>query len=374
MTLRRSPGRPATPAGRLSRRHLLAAAAGTALAASSRSTHAAPARRTIPTVDGEPIKAIYLNPLVSSENADFLRLLDLIEATELNALVVDVKEDGGVYYPTDVPLFRDAGTFSPVLDVDGVVAALRDRGIYAIARLVTFKDSGLAWARPDLAVLDEVTGEPWLDYGDASWLNPFQEEVWDGTIALAEELADLGFDEIQFDYVRFPSDGDLDRIDYGRDAPDGLKIETIADFLGTARDALHPLGAATAADVFGFTLLQDDIGIGQNLAALAPRVDVLCPMTYPSHYPQGSIAVPGHPNDFPAETIELSFEAGRDRVDGEVGILRPWLQDFTLPGMTPYGADEVRAQIDATEAAGAGGWMIWDASNDYSEGAFRPAG
>ncbi len=360
------------------RRQLLGGLAGAALV-SPLATHrghgasAAARRQSAPDAAEGLVKAIYFNPLVSTENADLLRLLDLIEGTELNALVVDVKEDGGVYYETEVPLFREAGTFSPVLDVEGVVAALRQRGIYAIARLVTFKDSGLAWARPDLAVLDAATGDPWLDYGDGSWLNPFSAEARESTIALAEELAGLGFDEVQFDYVRFPSDGDLERIDYGRDAPNQLKIETIAGFLGDGRDALTPLGVTTSADVFGFTLLQDDIGIGQNLAALASAVDVLSPMTYPSHYPEGSIDVAGHPNDFPAETLAISLEAGRNRVDGDLAMLRPWLQDFTLPGMTPYGPAEVRAQIDATEAAGAGGWMIWDASNVYSTEAFLPA-
>ena len=371
--LRSTAPRAATRPATLTRRKVLAGA-GTVLAAPLLAgPRPVGARQDASEVSGQLVKAIYFNPLVSTDNADFLRLLDLIERTELNALVVDVKEDGGVYYPTEVPLFRDAGTFAPVLDVEGVVAALRQRGIRSIARLVTFKDSGLAWARPDLAVIDDGTGDPWLDYGDGSWLNPFAPEVQTETIALAEELAGLGFDEIQFDYVRFPSDGDLERVDYGQAASDVLKIETIASFLGDAQQSLAARQVTTAADVFGFTLLQDDIGIGQNLRALAPVCDVLCPMTYPSHYPEGSIDVPGHPNDFPAETLAQSLEAGRERVADNLGLLRPWLQDFTLPGMSPYGAADVRAQIDATEAAGAGGWMIWDASNEYSTEAFRLA-
>jgi len=357
-----------------SRRSVLKALAGASLGgglAAAAAPRGGAARRQ----DGDDnlVKAVYLNPLAADPAAELARLVDLVERTELNALVVDVKEDGGVYYETEVPLFREAGTFSPVLDVTRLLDTLRARDIYAIARLVTFKDSGLAWARPDLAVRDVATGDPWLDYGDGSWLNPFHAEVRDGSLALAAELAGLGFAEIQFDYVRFPSDGDLERIDYGRPAAEGEKIATIARFLAAGREALAPREAVTAADVFGFTLLQEDIGIGQNVVPIAAAIDVVCPMVYPSHFPQGSIDVAGHPNDFPAETIAISMAAGAARLGDDASQLRPWLQDFSLPGMGEYGAADVRAQIDAAEAAGVGGWMIWNAANAYHEEAFAAA-
>ena len=382
MTSHRPPTPPTPPHDRIatsSRRRLLQAFAGGIFAA----TFATPRRAAAAPRAGRAarqsdrsraaVKAVYFNPLAADPEEELTRLLDLVARTELNALVIDVKEDGGVYYETEVPLFRDAATFSPVLDVTDLVAALRERDVYAIARLVTFKDSGLAFARPDLAVLDAATGEPWLDYGDGSWLNPFAAEVRESSIALAAELAGLGFDEVQFDYVRFPSDGDLERVDYGREAPDEEKIATIAGFLGAGREALAPLGAQTAADVFGFTLLQEDIGIGQSVVPIAEAIDVVCPMVYPSHFPEGSIDVAGHPNDFPAETIQISMEAGADRLGGDAAQLRPWLQDFSLAGLGEYGPADVRAQIDAAEAVGTGGWMIWNAANDYQETAFAPA-
>jgi hypothetical protein len=188
------------------------------------------------------------------------------------------------------------------------------------------------------------------------------------------ELVERGFDEIQFDYVRFPTDGDLSAMDFGREVTESVQVETIAGFLGEARANLAAGGAKVGADVFGFTLILDDIGIGQNVGRIAEVVDYVCPMVYPSHFPYGSIVVDGHPNDFPYETIQISLGAGEEKVAGLRGKLRPWLQDFSLPGMSDYGAAEVRAQIDAAEANGAAGWMIWNAASVYDEDAFAPAG
>jgi hypothetical protein len=188
------------------------------------------------------------------------------------------------------------------------------------------------------------------------------------------ELVGRGFDEIQFDYVRFPTDGDLEAMDFGREVTEPVRVEAIAGFLGEARENVAAGGATVGADVFGFTLILDDIGIGQNVGRIAEVVDYVCPMAYPSHFPDGSIAVDGHPNDFPYETIEISLGAGEEKVAGLPGKLRPWLQDFSLPGMSDYGPAEVRAQIDAAEANGAAGWMIWNAASVYHEDAFAPAG
>jgi hypothetical protein len=155
---------------------------------------------------------------------------------------------------------------------------------------------------------------------------------------------------------------------------ESVRVETIAAFLGEARADLAASGAKVGADVFGFILIHDDIGIGQNAGRIAEVVDYVCPMVYPSHFPEGSILVDGHPNDFPYETIDISLGAGQERVAGLRGKLRPWLQDFSMPEMSEYGAAEVRAQIDAAEANGAVGWMIWNAASVYHEDAFIPAG
>jgi hypothetical protein len=311
-----------------------------------------------------------MNPMITTTPDGFFALVDLIDRTELNALVIDVKEEG-VYVDTQVPLYRDSGAVNPSLDVAGAMRTLHKHDIRPIARLVVFKDNAVAAARPDLAVIDTSTGKPWSDAGGNSWLNPFKTEVWDAATALGEELARRGFAEIQFDYVRFPSDGDLSVLDFGQSVDATKQMDAITGFLSAAHKRLTAAGAQTAADVFGFTLLVDDIGIGQNVRKLRDAVDWVCPMVYPSHFPDGSIDVPGHPNDYPAQTIAISLKAGADRIPTD--RLRPWLQDFTLPGMSPYGAPEVRAQIDAAEAAGTDGWMIWNASNEYDVDAFHPA-
>lgn len=354
---------------RRSRRDALRAGFAATLGATALRRGGSPARAQQLPADG--VRAVYVNPL-AVDAAELRALLDLIDATELNALVVDVKEDG-VYVPTGVELFLDADEVNPdILDADALLAEAADRGIWTIARVVTFRDVYLAAARPDLAVLDSETGAPWLSYDGLAWLNPLKQETWEAYRAFAVELAERGFDEVQFDYVRFPSDGDMWRIDVGVELDETLRSDTIAAFLGFCRAAIAPLGAVTAADIFGYTLLIDDIGIGQNVGKMARNADVLCPMVYPSHFPDGSILVPGHPNDYPAETIAISMQAGAARI--EPSRLRPWLQDFSLAGMSEYGPVEVRAQIDAAEANGAGGWMLWSADSVFSTAALTPAG
>ena len=359
-----------------SRRALLSALAGVPFFATGQNQDArASSLRAAPPTDPPPIKAIHLNPLVTVDRAGRDRVIALIEQTELNALVVDVKEDA-VYYASDVPFFRQTGAVAPRYDATDLLRTLRAHGIYAIARLVVFKDPIVAPARPDLAVIDAFTGEPWRDVNGMPWLNPFARETWEATADLAAETAKLGFDEIQFDYVRFPSDGDLSTATFGpRALTPETRTEAIAGFLALAADRLAPSGAKLAADIFGYTLFVDhDLGIGQDCGRLARFVDVLCPMVYPSHFPDGSLVLPGHPNDYPYETIAISMDAGKTKLAGAARKLRPWLQDFSYPGLRAYGAADLRAQIDAAEAAGVGGWMVWDPTNRYHEDVFAPAG
>lgn len=316
-------------------------------------------------------RAVYMNPLISVTNDDFLYLVNMINQTDLNALVVDVKEVG-VYVPTAVELFNATNSVSAVLDAPGLLRTLAANEIYGIARLVVFKDSVIALARPDLAVQTVGSGDPWVDYGDGHWLNPLKEEVWEAVAAYAVELAELGFNEIQFDYVRFPSDGNLSTMDFGTEVDETVRTDAIIGFLGYCREQLAQYDVRIAADIFGYTYLLDDIGIGQNAARIAEVVDVVCPMVYPSHYPEGSVDVPGHPNDYPYETIAQTLEVGASRVPP--GQTRPWIQDFTLPGMSEYGEAEVRAQIEACDDAGTAGWMVWDPNNVYHAAAFVTQG
>lgn len=313
-----------------------------------------------------------MNPYATADWHGFLRLVEMIERTELNALVIDVKEEA-VYYDTQVDFFRDLRVVTPLYDLTDMLDALKQRGIYAIARQVVFKDARVAEARPDLAVKHKRTGGLWRDHGGVAWVNAFASELWEANAALAAEAVRLGFDEIQYDYVRFPSDGDLSTMDFGRPYTEEARSDAILDFLRHSRRRVLKAGGKLAADVFGYTLLVDgDLGIGQNLERMARTLDFVCPMVYPSHWPNGSLGFAGHPNNFPFETIANAMDRAQKKLGRHAEKVRPWLQDFSLPGMRPYGAPEVRAQIDGAHEAGVGGWMVWDPSNRYHDQAFAP--
>lgn len=319
----------------------------------------------------QDIKALYLTGANLADQAAIDALVRIIDATEANALVVDIKE-GAVYYDTSVQFFVDAGAVTPVFDPKAMVEMLHQHGIYAIARLVVFNDPIVAEYRPDLAVQD-TNGGVWRGANGGAWVNPFYRELWDANIALAVEAADLGFDEIQYDYVRFPSDGDLTTAEFGDNYNEEGRVGAIVEFLKLSKEALEPLGAKLAADVFGIVAVYpEDQGIGQRLADFAPYVDYLCPMIYPSHFEDGSIGVSGAPNAYPYETVEITMYLGMQKIEGMELKMRPWLQDFTM-GDPPYGPAEVRAQIDATMEYGASGWMLWNARGEVTVEALAPA-
>lgn len=317
-----------------------------------------------------PIKAIYMNPNISDTEADVDRLIEIVNTSDANAIVLDIKEEV-IYYDSQVKFFRDAGTVRPIIDIPSLLKKMHDNDIYVIARLVVFKDSIVAEQNPDLAVLNNQTGGLWRDMNGVSWVNPMVHKLWEVNTDLALEAATLGFDEIQYDYIRFPTDGDLSTTEFGIPNIQETREASITKFLEMSRKKLLPTGVKVSADVFGYTLLvDDDLGIGQNFIQLADYVDYLSPMVYPSHFPNGSVAVDGHPNDFPYETIDISMRAGKRKLDGTALQIRPWLQDFNYFDLMPYGDAEVRAQIEAAEKVGTSGWMLWDPNNRYHPGGF----
>jgi hypothetical protein len=228
----------------------------------------------------------------------------------------------------------------------------------------------LAKSRPQLAIRHKTTGQGWRDVNGIGWLNPYKTEVWDYNVAIAKEVAALGFDEVQFDYVRFPSDGALAQTDYGQPSNEASRVAAISGLLTRARDALAPTGVYLAADLFGLTLVaEDDMGIGQRIDAVADAVDYICPMVYPSHYFPGEFGFKS-PASKPYEVVALSLESGNPRLAKGRAAFRPWLQDFNY-GL-PYTAEMVRVQIRASEEHQTSGWMIWNAGNKYQEAALRP--
>jgi len=340
-------------------------------------TYVAPTRGPVEVVlKPQAIKAAYLTYYGVGDRGIRGRVLDLASRTELNAVVIDVKGDRGwILYQTEVPQALAAGAQGPATlrDFDGLMADLKARGIYTIARIVTFKDNILANARPDLAVIDTRTGKPWIDNEKLAWVDPFQEEVWAYNIAIGQEAIRRGFDEVQFDYVRFPTDGKLNAARYAKPNSRETRLPAIAAFLAKARTELGASGAFVAADLFGYTAFnENDTDIGQRIEELAPHLDFICPMVYPSGYHKG---IPGHPNPMlvPGKVVFESVRLIRKRAGVNVVRVRPWLQDFKDYAFDRriFGVSEVTAQIRGAEEAGAPGWMLWNPRNDYTAAALR---
>jgi hypothetical protein len=317
------------------------------------------------------LKGVYLSYYGVADRAIRGRVLGLLDRTELNTVVIDVKGDRGfIPYESEIPLARSAGAMGPVRvpDFDDLLAGLKAKGVHTVARVVAFKDDVLARYRPEWAVADTTTGSPWLDNERLAWLDPFQEQAWAYPIAVAREAALRGFAEIQFDYLRFPSDGRLGAARYSRASTEQSRVQAIALFLQQARLALAPLGTALAIDVFGYTAFNaDDTGIGHRIEDLAPLVDVLCPMAYPSAYHAG---IPGvrNPVAHPYEIVLETVKRIRGRVGSAAVQIRPWIQDFRDYAFDrrAFGVPEIRAQMMAALDAGATGWMLWNPGNRYT--------
>ena len=322
------------------------------------------------------VRAAYLTYFGVADKGIRERVLDLVDRTELNAVVIDVKGDRGLIpYRTQVPLALEAGAQGPVIikDFEGFIAALKARGIYTVARIVTFKDNVLAQHRPDLAIIDTRTGKPWIDNEKLAWVDPFREEVWDYDIAVAKEAVAKGFDEIQFDYVRFPTDGKLSAARYSQPNNSQTRLPTIAAFLAKARRELGPTGAFLAVDVFGYTAFNDnDTDIGQRVEELSVHLDYICPMVYPSGYHLG---IPGvrNPVAQPYEIVKESVRLTRKRSASPV-VVRPWLQDFRDYAFDKriFGVTEIKAQLRGAQDGGAVGYMLWNPKNDYTGAALPP--
>ena len=324
-----------------------------------------------------PVRAAYLTYYGVADRTIRQRVLDLVERTELNAVVIDIKGDRGLIpYRTSVQAALDAGAQGPVIikDFDEQLAAWKARGIYTIARIVAFKDNVRATTRPDLAVIDTRTGKPWIDRENLAWVDPFREENWDYIIAVSKEAALKGFDEIQFDYVRFPTDGKLSAARYSQANTPATRLPAIAAFLAKARRELGPTGAFLAADIFGYTAFNtNDTDIGQRIEEMSVSLDYISPMVYPSGYHLG---IPGVRNPMvnPYEIVKESVRLTRQRSQNPAAQVRPWLQDFKDYAFDKriFGPGEVRAQIRGSDDGGGSGWMLWNPKNDYTGAALRP--
>jgi hypothetical protein len=320
----------------------------------------------------DTVKALYLNAWAAGSPTKLPRLMDVADSTEINSFVIDVKEGGEISYESKVPLAKAIGANRQYIrDMKGKLEKMRARNIYPIARIVVFKDPVLAKARPDLAVKN-ADGSVWLDNKGTAWVDTYNKAVWDYNIALAREAVELGFSEVQWDYVRF-SDAPrsyLARAVYPA-AAGRTKADAVREFLLYSKEKLKDLEVPVTADVFGLTVTTTgDMGIGQQWEKMADAVDVILPMVYPSHFIAGNYGLRS-PNAAPYRTIKRSMDDAvrRSKPLPNAAIIRPWLQAFTL-GPPKYTPAHVRAQIEAVYDAGLTEWVLWSPGSNYNAAAF----
>jgi hypothetical protein len=317
----------------------------------------------------EEIRGVHITGPLMSLPGRFEQYLAL-RSYGLNTVEVDVKdESGNVSFVKDAPaLARKDGAARAYFDPKTAARQAHKAGVYLIGRVVTFEDPITSVAHPKLAI-HSADGSLWRSNGGLGWLNPYSRAVWRYDVDVAVAAATAGFDEIQFDYVRFPSDGDVSRIRYpGRHAQP--MRETMAAFLRYAVSRLHPLGVRVSADVFGLSATHD-LGIGQHPWQLATVVDAIYPMTYPSHYRSGEYNL-DNPDAAPGATVRYSLRDFRKQIAGGKALLVPWLQDFSLG--RSYSPSDVAAQISSARAANTGGFMLWNAGGIYTRQALRGGG
>src|SRR5688572_11567670 len=293
------------------------------------------------------------------------RLDQYLSVPGLNTLELDIKDENGeVGFVFGAPrLARTIGAAKRYYRPRQVVAKTRKHGVYLIGRLVVFQDPMLAEARPGLAVRT-ADGSVWRTSAGHAWTNPYDKRVWAYNVAVAKAAAKAGFDEIQFDYVRFPSDGDVSSAIF-RGGKRGANGWVIAGFVHYAAERLRPLGVRVSVDVFGLSATRD-LGVGQVPRRLARYVDAVYPMVYPSHYRRGEHGLED-PSSKPGLTVLRSLRDFRRALRGRKAKLIPWLEDFSL-GRTRT-PEEVRTQIEAARSSGAAGYLLWNALGEYTEGA-----
>jgi hypothetical protein len=287
----------------------------------------------------------------------------------LTTLELDVKDESGHvgFVGPGIPaLARSIGAARDYYDARETARMVHARGLYLIGRVVLFEDPVLSAARPDLAIR-RPDGSVWRDAAGFGWTNPYNRRVWKYNVDIAVAAARAGFDEIMFDYVRFPSDGDVGSAVYaGRGSLP--KRDVIPTFLRYARSRLERYGVRVSAAVFGLSAARD-LGIGQLPRRMAPFLDLVYPMTYPSHFGPGELGV-ADPSGTPGEIVARALARFRARLVGQDVLVAPWVQDFSLG--TPYGLEEVHAQIEAARLAGAKGFLLWNAEGVYTRGALAP--
>ena len=333
------------------------------------------------------VKALYMTSWVAGTRDIRNRVVNLVNTTEANALVIDIKDyTGMIAFAVDDPYLKKFDSVEErIPDIKEFIEYLHSKGIYVIGRISVFQDPRLVKLRPDLAVKRSSDGAVWKDRKGISWIDAGAKEAWDYDVAIGKQAYAYGFDELNFDYIRFPSDGDMYNIAYPF-SEGKTKALVMKEFYAYLRQELGSSGAILSADLFGMvTTNADDLNIGQKLEYALPYFDYIGPMVYPSHYPAGFNGYPA-PAKVPYAVVKFSMDRAHEKVKAlawsasttpesreakvHFGQIRPWLQDFDLGA--DYTAEMVRAQMQAAYDAGLTSWMLWNAANKYTAGALLP--
>ncbi len=364
-------------------------AKGAAAGKAAADTGAAAAVAAVPTPQRVPrpdsMRALYVNAWAAGSRSRMAELIRIADATEVNAFIIDIKESDTflTYDSTAIALAKEIGADQrPATKwLKALVDTLNAHGIYSVARIVVFKDRMLADKKPDMAIR-HVNGGLWKDKKGGAWVNPYDQRVWDYNIAIAKEALDMGFSELQWDYVRFPDVTNTMRATMNYPGSNGKsRADNIRDFILYSRKQLASYNVPVTADVFGLvTHAEGDVEIGQQWETVIAAADAVLPMVYPSHYSTGHYGFV-KPGAVPYQLIRVSLTDAvertnflRDSAKIAVGEIRPWLEAMSIRGLS-YGAPEVRAQIQATYDVGLKSWALWNPGSKYAEfeGALRPA-
>lgn len=332
-----------------------------------------------PAGKGAPVKVkgIYLTAAVAGSETKMDEITAKIDKTEINAVVIDFKDDRGrITCPVDSAAVNEIDACQVYIeDMPGLIKKLKDHGIYTIARVVAFRDPYLAEKRPEWC-LKLSDGKVFRDKQGLAWINPYKQEVWDYLVEVGEMAAECGFDEVQFDYIRFCTERGVGDVVFEEEDTKGRsKTDAVSQFAAYAYEKLSNK-FFVAADVFGgiISSRQDGEHVGQLYGEMAENLDYICPMVYPSHYSDGYFGI-GHPDMEPYSTVRAALRGSVSELkkyrkeDVRQAVVRPWLQDFTasyLKNHIEYGPDQIREQIQAVYDAGYDQWILWNASCNYS--------
>ncbi len=329
------------------------------------------------------VKGVYLSAYVAGTPDRMDSIIEEIDRTEVNAVVIDVKDDNGrITFAMDSPFVQEIGAVQEFIpDIEGLMKELKEHDIYTIARVVAFRDPYLPEQRPELG-LKMADGSLYRDNKGLAWVNPYKKEVWDYLVEVGIGAHEAGFDEVQFDYIRFSTEKGIKNVVYDEADTQGRdKKQIITEFVDYAYDKLEEAGVYVAADVFGAIIGGgiDSDNVGQSYGDMANHLDYICPMIYPSHYGDGNFGIQ-HPDTQPYDTILAALKGSKKDLrsyeveGGHQAVVRPWLQDFTasyLANYIEYGDQQIREQIQAVYDAGYDEWLLWSAACKYHWGAMR---